>query len=341
MKADNTEPRIWLGLEIKQLADDLVRHQQLELSSLLQGLGLSADEFADPAIRLSLHQELSLYVRIANLNCDPYLALKHGLRQTLKDFGILGVAMMSATSLGDAWRVAVRYSRLLSYSGRFRLQEQDGQLCLVMQPAPTDAVTSVFEAESCFAMLLAVSAELVADTVRCHQICFTHTVSEAYQQHWAAQLGCEVRYGQPENMLCLSAADSARAIPFAHPEYSQYMNELCENRIKALQTESGVAARVESLLRQHEGKITLPETAATLSLSPRTLRRRLARQGSSFQELLDQVRFERARHLLLTTQLTVATIGLQLGYRDVANFRAAFRRWAGITPKAYRQQSFE
>ncbi|WP_315981543.1 AraC family transcriptional regulator ligand-binding domain-containing protein [Aliamphritea spongicola] len=170
MKPDNTEPRIWLGLEIKQLADDLISYQQLELDELLQGLGLSAEAFADPAIRLTLHQELTLYVRIANLNCDPYLALKHGLRQTLKDFGILGVAMMSAASLGDAWRVAVRHSRLLSYSGRFRLQEQDGQLCLFMQPAPTDAVTSVFETESCFAMLLAVSAELVDGRVHCRQI---------------------------------------------------------------------------------------------------------------------------------------------------------------------------
>ncbi|WP_261842722.1 AraC family transcriptional regulator [Aliamphritea ceti] len=340
MHQNTDEPRIWLGLEIKQLADDLIHDQQLDLDELLQGLALTADSFADPAIRLSLHQELTLYVRIANLNCDPYLALKHGLRQTLKDFGILGVAMMSATTLREAWQVAVKYSRLLSFSGRFSLREHHDQLQLVMQPAPTDTITSVFEVESCFAMLLAVSRELVGTSLCFAQVSFAHVKDADDQQYWADKLGCDIQYDQPENRLSLAAVDAARMIPFAHPEYSQYMNELCENRIKALQTETSVTARVENLLRQHEGKAGLSTIAERLSLSPRTLRRRLAAEGGSFQVSLDRIRFERARHLLLTTHLNIAAIGLQMGYRDVANFRAAFRRWSGMAPQSYRQQLY-
>ena len=81
--------------------------------------------------------------------------------------------------------------------------------------------------------------------------------------------------------------------------------------------------------------------AALLSLSPRTYRRRLASEGTHYQELLDQVRSEHALHHLTTTQLPTSSIAYMLGFNDVSNFRRAFIKWNGKSPRQARLEARE
>ena len=81
----------------------------------------------------------------------------------------------------------------------------------------------------------------------------------------------------------------------------------------------------------------LDETARALGLSTRTLKRRLAAEGTDFTPLLDEQRRHRALLLLRSADLSVEAVAEQVGYSDVANFTRAFRRWSGTTPTAYRR----
>jgi len=73
------------------------------------------------------------------------------------------------------------------------------------------------------------------------------------------------------------------------------------------------------------------------SVSPRTLRRRLAKEGTTLSRLLDEARLHRARNYLQHTPATTVTeIAQVLGYADETSFRRAFKRWTGESPKAYR-----
>jgi AraC-like DNA-binding protein len=81
---------------------------------------------------------------------------------------------------------------------------------------------------------------------------------------------------------------------------------------------------------------TLDAAARTLGLSSRTLKRRLADEGTDFTTLLDEQRRQRALLLLRSANLSVEAVAEQVGYSDVANFTRAFRRWSGTTPTAYR-----
>jgi AraC-like DNA-binding protein len=78
------------------------------------------------------------------------------------------------------------------------------------------------------------------------------------------------------------------------------------------------------------------EAAAMLSMHRRTLNRRLLAAQTSFQRLLDDVRFETARELLEDTNLALIEISAALGYEDASAFSRSFRRWAGIAPSAWR-----
>lgn len=76
--------------------------------------------------------------------------------------------------------------------------------------------------------------------------------------------------------------------------------------------------------------------AQRLQVSDRTLRRHLAGEGTSFQAVLDDLRFETARELLEVTTLGVGEIAFALSYSTHSAFADAFRRWSGTTPQRWR-----
>jgi AraC-like DNA-binding protein len=71
-------------------------------------------------------------------------------------------------------------------------------------------------------------------------------------------------------------------------------------------------------------------------MAERTLKRKLAEQGTSYTELLDRQRHTRALELL-RTDATIEQVADRLGYSDAANFTRAFRRWTGKSPRALRK----
>ncbi len=79
--------------------------------------------------------------------------------------------------------------------------------------------------------------------------------------------------------------------------------------------------------------------ARQLAMSPRTLQRRLADEGSSYQEILVETRREAAERFLGESALSVAEVGYLLGYSEPAAFHRAFKRWHGVTPVEFRRRA--
>ena len=95
---------------------------------------------------------------------------------------------------------------------------------------------------------------------------------------------------------------------------------------------------MERLLRsQLRQQPRLQDVARTLNLSERSLRRKLAESGRIFREIHDRVRAERALELLQAGALSVAEIGVELGFSDPREFRRAFKRWTGMPPQQARR----
>lgn len=85
------------------------------------------------------------------------------------------------------------------------------------------------------------------------------------------------------------------------------------------------------------GTLSLVTAALHLGYAPRTLQRRLARCGTSFEVLADSWRRRRAGAYLAQADLSGAAIARALGYNDASHFVRAFRRWEGMTPVEYRR----
>jgi AraC-like DNA-binding protein len=85
------------------------------------------------------------------------------------------------------------------------------------------------------------------------------------------------------------------------------------------------------------GRPDLSLLAEIVSMSPRTLQRRLQQSGSSYSRLLQEARFDLASSLLDDTGAKVIDVAMTAGYDSQQHFTRAFRRFTGLTPTQYRR----
>ena len=158
-----------------------------------------------------------------------------------------------------------------------------------------------------------------------YEACVARPTSAPYQ----ACFGPRLRFDAPISLIRFPVAWLARPLSTADPA-----------RRRRLEAEAGVTQPAEHLVQIERtlmaqmlaGATTDDALADALAMHRRTLDRRLADLGVSFQGLLDSVRFDLARQLLSATRLSLAAIAQLLGYAGVPPFLRAFRRWSGTTP---------
>ena len=93
------------------------------------------------------------------------------------------------------------------------------------------------------------------------------------------------------------------------------------------------------MMRITSGDTRVGTVARRLAMSGRTLQRRLADEGVSYQELLDDARKVTSGRCLMDSALTVGEVAYLVGYSEPAPFHRAFKRWYGMTPEAFRQKN--
>jgi AraC-like DNA-binding protein len=100
-----------------------------------------------------------------------------------------------------------------------------------------------------------------------------------------------------------------------------------------------IASRIRGYMADKVGiDLSLNAMAAAVSMSSRTLSRRLAAERTSFQKVKDEMRRDFAIQQLVKTRTSVDEIALLVGFDNTPAFHRAFRTWTGSTPGTYRRQ---
>ncbi|OLP00247.1 AraC family transcriptional regulator [Mycolicibacterium porcinum] len=148
--------------------------------------------------------------------------------------------------------------------------------------------------------------------------------------------GCVPHFTEPIAGFTLRAKDLQRPLnhdPLAHRLALTYLSETHGQR------PSGIADAVRSVVRQllPTGELSAQLVARQFGIHPKTMQRRLAAEGTTFPDLVDQIRRELAHRLLVGTDLPVSQAARQLGYAEHSVFTRACKRWFGLTPITYRR----
>jgi AraC-like DNA-binding protein len=309
----------------------------------LQRHGLSLGKL-DPSARIERSRELRLYADLAEGLHDPLIGLKLGGFYGLAGYGPLVMLLMTCATVYESLQVGLKYQKLTYLFGTLRFEPGERLSALVLSPLRMDAKVFRFrtdgEAAGTYKMLrdMQTSMGLSLHPERVDLPYARPPEAAAYEAHF----GCPVRFDEHEVRFWIRNAHLHVKLPTADPNAHHMYRSLCDQQLAAqeAQARDTVVERVNAHLGLYNGDYPdVEQVARALGLSERSLRRALADEGRNFRDLLAEARYARARHLLRQTQLPIEEVARQLGYAEAAAFIHAFQRWAGQTPRAYRQGS--
>ncbi len=150
---------------------------------------------------------------------------------------------------------------------------------------------------------------------------------------------CPVSYDEPINSVSFSARHLEAELVRSEPELQQFL-KLAPYHIviEPLASEVSITYRIREILGNdfREEMPTFEELTGLLNMSARTLRRRLEREGTSYQRIKDNARRDAAISLLSRDGLTVSEVAEQVGFSDPSAFHRSFKKWTGHSPGSYR-----
>ena len=304
----------------------------------LADLRLDRGQLADPATRVSPRQTAELIER-AQHALPPGTGLEIGARQHIGNFGLLGLAMTTAATFGEAVAIGMRYTPVVG--GLMRFVESDSELpataALRMERTAGSERIHRFVCEEFLGSCLALARGLVGPELRPRLLEFSYPAPD-YRARYDEVFDCPIAFDRPQDRLVFDARWFAVPLATHNPAAARQVMPLLRAQMPA-DAPGEVTAAVERLLRARlSGEPHLRDIAALLHVSERTLRRQLTAEGTGFRALLDRVRVDRAYALLRDRSLTIYQVGAAIGYRDPREFRRAFRRLTGSTPRAARER---
>jgi AraC-like DNA-binding protein len=155
---------------------------------------------------------------------------------------------------------------------------------------------------------------------------------------YEAYFGCPVRFGAPRDRLVLDRVDLDRPFASYNAELLEMLSPALERALADHQARNTLSGQVKWLMKRRlaTSRPDIRAVAKELALSERTLQRRLAEEGTRFQDLLTEARRELAREYLTSGHLEMADVAFLLGFDDQNSFFRAFRQWEGETPARWR-----
>jgi AraC-like DNA-binding protein len=310
-------------------------------TTILAGTGLTASGLRSPHAEVTRSQELAAIVNLlaATPQVDS-IGLDAGLRYHLTTYGIWGFAMVSAATFREAMDVGLRYLELTYTFAPIRAEDRDNDLVLVLEEDPDLAPEITrFLVQRDAAAIHTLQRETMGYPTHPRSVSFRQDATDASMRRSTEIFGHPPTFGADRNVVVLDAGSLDVPLPQADEHTAAMTQQMCHELLDARRSRSGLAGRVRDLvvarLRQPP---TLDDIAQLLHLSPRTLRRRLSDEGTSLRQLIDEVRATLAAELMRGGRLTVAEVARRLGYLEVSSFSQAFRRWYGVSPRAYQSQ---
>ncbi len=310
-----------------------------DASAWLAPHGLTLAVLEERDLRLPHVQAMALLATAEALSGEPAIGIYAARCEEPGDFDVIEYAAANCATVGEALQLAARFIALM----------HDG-ISMTLEVAPPMAVVRVrwlgglhlvrSATEFLFASLLAYGSRSVGHPTRPLRVDLTDAAPADRGIYDAAFR--ETRFACEENAMWVHAA--ALDLPHCAPDRSllQILTNHADGLLRQLSPRpSGFAERTRAVIAETllAGQSGAELVARRLAVSLRTLHRRLAEEGTSHGELVDDVRRTQAMLYLSSNRFSIGEISFLLGFSHPNGFHKAFKRWTQMTPAQYREEA--
>ena len=311
----------------------------LSRDALMTAAGLSDAMQADPDARISTFSFVALWREL--LVGLPGVVIPVELARALdaRALGVVGEVVLRADHLAHAYDLNTRFVRLTDTGVTMRRIERDGLVGLAISHRPeVNAMRFPIELMVGLGFRVLQHAAGEHSAIALREVTFAHPAGfplAAYEDLF----GAPVHFDATESALWFAA--EALHVPFAgrDPIVRRYLETHAESllaQVPAVTRPLLAQVREAIIVELATSGAELSRVARRLAMSTRTLQRRLEESGTSYQEVVEEVRSSMAQVLLRDRARSIVDIAFELGYADLKGFYRAFRRWTQATPAEWR-----
>jgi AraC-like DNA-binding protein len=304
-------------------------------ADVLRQAGLPMGFFDQEKIFASTEELFALYRGIAEASPDPAIGLKLGDEERVERYDPIAIAAVSARSLRDALQRLARYKQLTcpeaiditEHGDECRVQFR---WLLAQQTEPPLLV------DRCFAAVAALARRGSGAAINPKRLELRGSARqrEMYESHF----GCRAKFDVHQNLIVFARADLDRPFLTHNADLFATVAPQLEAELSQALASKAIGEQVKVIVKRllAGSRPGIEDVARELRLSSRTLQRRLADEGLTFQQLMQEARRELARHYLLHSSLELNETAYLLGYDDAHSFFRAFHQWEGSPPGEWR-----
>jgi AraC-like DNA-binding protein len=310
----------------------------IDAEDLLVGSGIQTSDLADPDVFVTPEQEFKVMHKIITLVPDPKIGFILGHQYHIGVYNKIGAAAFCSETLLDALRIVFQYIELTMTYFQYDLQVKNNLVFLRMKELIDLKELRTFICERELTAAYRIACDLLQFTMPLNELRFAYP-KPAHASAYKDTFHCPIQFKARDQMLVFDSKYLFMKLPMANPLMRNTYEKECKQLCLRLQVQESVTDQVRhNIFFGPEGLPSLSQVARGMSTTPRTLRRRLSEEGTSFKAIVTEILKEKAITLIQSTSQPIEQIAAELGYSNLPNFYRTFRSWTGHKPSYYRKK---
>lgn len=348
MSASATVTETTIGAGYPRALLDFAVSKGASREALLARSGIPASDLKQQDNRIPVSKYMALFNAAIELTGEPALALQYGEAVRMQEISIVGLICEACETTIEVGRQLNRYAALVVDEGRddpatlMRATWKDGGVWLECPSELFARHPLIAEAE--FSRLVWNARVMFKDSAEFQKLRWPREMhfmheNRGYSAEYERIFRAPVVFGSHWNAMLIDA----EFLTLKQPPVNRYvfgiLSAHAEALLKDIEASRTMRGRVEGRLLQilHTGDASMELVAQKLGLSRQTLLRRLKDEGTTFEQVLDELRRKLALHYLGGKKVSVNETAYLVGFSDAASFSRAFKRWTGLSPSAARE----
>lgn len=305
----------------------------------LAAAGLEAAQLNDTSLRLPVEVHERLLDYFCQHSGDPLFGLNSARFVKPNSWNVLGYITMNCATLGEAMGRIMPFEKLVGDMGTSRAEVAGDQVRLIWSCRHRRPDIRRHLVENVLASWLLYARWIADSQLSPTAVWFEHSLPEqAEVAQYEALFGCSVLFGQ----ACSALVAPLHYLQLPLRQADARLLKTLEDHAQAMMAslaDAPLALQVQNVLRQllKDGLPRKEQVAEQLQMSERTLQRQLQQAGTSYQQILDDLRQELAEHYLRHSELSIQGIADCLGFTESRSFHRSFKSRTGLTPGQFRQ----
>ena len=307
----------------------------VDLKAILVRHGLSDARIGNPNARVDMRDYFEFFEDAARTFENPVLGARLDFALRPGDLWPIGLLLMQASSIGSALTYYARYATAFQTATTFSLQPSPQGLVFGYKVHADIRPKSLFRQDNEFTLAcICGQLQMAFDSDwRPLDVHFEHP-SNGQDAVLQKIFGAPVQFGQTRNCIIVDRRDAERQYRTEDRDFINVLNQHMASVIASSNQDVSATEQVRALISVRLGltSVELNDLAAEMAITPRTLQRRLADEGTSLRVILQDYREQMATAYLAQGNMTTEDISTALGYAEATVFSRAFKSWTGRSP---------